>query len=140
MISIHESGLLQIWKRRWWPKANFCSGNTVTEAKPISVIDVQSAFYVCVIGIIIGTIAFVCEIIVYRFRHNKTVNGKCVLNSHISTISETVDSVDNADDDDEEGTKPTNEDILKTRNDTSRSKVTVRLNCRKHKSRRNAIV
>ena len=76
MISIHESGLLQIWKRRWWPKSNFCSGNIVTEAKPISIVDVQSAYYVCVLGIVIGTIAFVCELIVFRWSKNKNIKRK----------------------------------------------------------------
>ena len=76
MISIHESGLLQIWKRRWWPKSNFCSGNIVTEAKPIAIVDVQSAYYVCVIGILIGTTAFVCELIVFHCSNNKGLQRK----------------------------------------------------------------
>ena len=76
MISIHESGLLQIWKRRWWPKSNFCGGNIVTEAKAITIVDVQSAYYVCVLGIVLGTIAFVCEIIVFRCSKNKNVQSK----------------------------------------------------------------
>ncbi|XP_060558639.1 glutamate receptor ionotropic, delta-1-like [Ruditapes philippinarum] len=68
IIKLHESGLLQIWKRKWWPKANFCTGNTVTEAKPISLMDVQSAFYVCVIGIFFGAMAFIIELIIYKCR------------------------------------------------------------------------
>ena len=76
MISIHESGLLQIWKRRWWPKSNFCSGNIVTEAKPIAIVDVQSAYYVCVLGILIGTTAFVCELIVFHCSKNKGLQSK----------------------------------------------------------------
>ncbi|XP_060589780.1 glutamate receptor ionotropic, kainate glr-3-like isoform X1 [Ruditapes philippinarum] len=66
MIKIHESGLLEIWKRKWWPKSSFCAGNSLPEAKPISLMDVQSAFYVCVIGIFVGLLTFIIEIIVHR--------------------------------------------------------------------------
>ncbi|XP_045201973.2 probable glutamate receptor [Mercenaria mercenaria] len=67
-IKLHEGGLFQIWKRKWWPTANFCAGNTVTEAKPISLMDVQSAFYVCLIGVFLGSVAFIIELLVHRFR------------------------------------------------------------------------
>ena len=63
MISIHESGLLQVWKRRWWPKTNMCKSGLVMEAKAISIIDVQSAFYVAAGGALLGLIAFITEII-----------------------------------------------------------------------------
>ena len=71
MLSIHESGLLHVWKRRWWPKATVCSGSVVTQAKPISIIDVQSAFYVAAGGAVIGTLAFFTELIVGRFVKKK---------------------------------------------------------------------
>jgi hypothetical protein len=67
MIKIHEGGLYQIWKRKWWPKSNFCTGNSIPEAKPISFMDVQSAFYVCLIGIFIGLFAFVVEILFHKY-------------------------------------------------------------------------
>ena len=68
MIKIHEGGLFQIWKRKWWPKSNFCAGNPVPEAKPISFMDVQSAFYVCLIGIFLGALAFLFEILFHKYR------------------------------------------------------------------------
>jgi len=68
MMKIHESGLLQIWKRRWWPKENLCALTVVTEATPIALVDVQSAFYVCLIGIFLGGFTFICEICVGRWR------------------------------------------------------------------------
>ncbi|WAR27385.1 GRIK3-like protein [Mya arenaria] len=71
MMQIHEGGLLQIWKRRWWPKANFCAKQITTEENPIAIADVQSAFYVCVIGIFIGTVAFVMEICIDKYRKCK---------------------------------------------------------------------
>ena len=68
MILIHESGLLQVWKRRWWPKSNMCKSGLVTEAKAISIIDVQSAFYVAGGGAVLGFLAFLTEIVVAKIR------------------------------------------------------------------------
>ena len=42
---MHESGLVEKWKLRWWPKDSLCQ-NVKTAAKPIELADVQSAFYV----------------------------------------------------------------------------------------------
>ncbi|XP_060589774.1 glutamate receptor 3-like [Ruditapes philippinarum] len=65
ILSIHESGLLQVWKRRWWPKSmEICAGTIIAEAKPISIIDVQSAFYVAAGGGFIGFCAFLIEVCV----------------------------------------------------------------------------
>ncbi|XP_060581241.1 glutamate receptor ionotropic, kainate glr-3-like, partial [Ruditapes philippinarum] len=72
MLKIHEGGLFQIWKRKWWPKSNFCEGNQIPEAKPISLMDVQSAFYVCVIGIFVGFVAFTIELVVHKYRPHTT--------------------------------------------------------------------
>ena len=43
---MHESGLLAIWKRKWWPASSQCAGGASPQAKAIQLIDVQSAFYV----------------------------------------------------------------------------------------------
>jgi len=46
---MHESGLMEIWKRKWWPQSQICSSsmsNVKTEAKPIALLDVQSAYYI----------------------------------------------------------------------------------------------
>lgn len=77
MIKINEGGLFQIWKRKWWPKSNFCAGDTVPEAKPISLLDVQSAFYVCVIGIFLGLLAFVVEVLIHRYSSYKRTRKLC---------------------------------------------------------------
>ena len=71
MMKIHEGGLLQIWKRKWWPKGTFCKGDILTEAKPISLMDVQSAFYVCAIGITFSGIVFGVEFLCFNLRKGK---------------------------------------------------------------------
>ncbi|XP_053403153.1 probable glutamate receptor [Mercenaria mercenaria] len=100
MIKIHEIGLFQIWKRKWWPKSNFCAGDSIPEAKPISLMDVQSAFYVCFTGIFLGMVAFLIEIILQKYwsflqkrrneqksdtkteeMSNKTANNRFIINT-----------------------------------------------------------
>ncbi|XP_046342594.1 glutamate receptor 4-like isoform X1 [Haliotis rufescens] len=73
MMRIYESGLLQIWKKRWWSKNSFCKGSLTTEAKPIILIDVQSAFYLIGIGVVIAAIALGCE---WLFRYIKCRKSK----------------------------------------------------------------
>ena len=83
MLSIHESGLLQVWKRKWWPKNSICSGDILPEAKPIKLVDVQSAFYVAAGGIVLGFVAFVSEIVVKKFRKESSTDRQ----SHITMVS-----------------------------------------------------
>ena len=64
-----------MWKRRWWPKANLCKSGLVTEAKAISLIDVQSAFYVAIGGAVLGCLAFVTEIIVAKVNKSRAIPG-----------------------------------------------------------------
>jgi hypothetical protein len=64
MMAIRESGLLQIWKRRWWPRKDFCGGSLVTETKIVDITDVQGAFYLAAIGVALGIAAFGIELLV----------------------------------------------------------------------------
>ncbi|XP_045201946.2 uncharacterized protein LOC123555366 [Mercenaria mercenaria] len=69
MLAIHESGLLQVWKRKWWPKSKaICAGSIVAEAKPISIIDVQSAFYVAAGGALLSFCVFLVELVIGKCR------------------------------------------------------------------------
>ena len=90
MILIHESGLLNVWKRRWWPKANLCKSGLVTEAKAISLIDVQSAFYVMIGGALLGLMVFVIEIIVAKVKKPKVIRSS----SHLDSISAVTSSIE----------------------------------------------
>ncbi|KAL4220540.1 hypothetical protein ACF0H5_020938 [Mactra antiquata] len=68
LMTLDEMGIFQIWKRKNWPKASFCAGKMTTEAKPITLIDVQSAFYVLVVGMFLGCSAFLCEFIIHKYK------------------------------------------------------------------------
>ncbi|XP_069105057.1 glutamate receptor ionotropic, delta-2-like [Argopecten irradians] len=61
ILSIHESGLLQIWKLKHWPKRSMCYGSMVPEATIVSLIDIQSAFYLIGIGIVVAVTVLTCE-------------------------------------------------------------------------------
>ncbi|CAG2239144.1 GRID1 [Mytilus edulis] len=61
VISILESGLLQVWKLKLWPKPGNCEGISVTEAKSIGVIDIQISFYLISFGIGIAAITLFIE-------------------------------------------------------------------------------
>lgn len=45
MKKIIEGGLINKWKKKHWPRQNFCSRGLVTEAKPVTLKDVQGAYY-----------------------------------------------------------------------------------------------
>ncbi|KAH9512846.1 hypothetical protein Btru_036742 [Bulinus truncatus] len=45
IIKMSEFGLLSIWKSRWWPTESLCNSQRVTAASVISLLDLQSAFY-----------------------------------------------------------------------------------------------
>ncbi|XP_041350850.1 glutamate receptor ionotropic, delta-1-like [Gigantopelta aegis] len=84
MLQIYESGLLQIWKKRLWPRNTFCEGTLTAEAKPISVIDVQSAFYMIGIGIFGAALALLIE----RVLHIKTLSKSHL--PHLPTMKDQV--------------------------------------------------
>nr|KAG5710676.1 hypothetical protein BaRGS_035078 [Batillaria attramentaria] len=57
IMQISESGLLQVWIKRWWPKRSFCAGSLTTEARALNLMDTQSVFYLAGVGM--GLSAFV---------------------------------------------------------------------------------
>ena len=75
ILNIHETGLMQIWKQKQWPKQNFCAGSLIKEAKPIKWMDIQTAFYLIGIGTIFGVFILGSEFIFSKCRSKK--NSKC---------------------------------------------------------------
>ncbi|CAG2205591.1 unnamed protein product [Mytilus edulis] len=72
ILYILESGLIQIWKQKHWPKQNFCAGSLLTEAKPIMWIDIQIAFYFLGGGVFLGVIVLFGEQIIRKYKDLKT--------------------------------------------------------------------
>jgi len=67
VVKIYESGLLQVWIKKWWPRRSFCSGSLLTEAKALTLVDVQSTFYMLAIGLVLGGLLLSTEYIMDKF-------------------------------------------------------------------------
>ena len=59
---MYESGLLQVWVKKWWPSRSFCAGSLVTEARTLNLKDVQSAFYLLGVGVIVAATMLLSEL------------------------------------------------------------------------------
>ncbi|XP_069121394.1 glutamate receptor ionotropic, delta-1-like [Argopecten irradians] len=68
LLYVHESGLLHIWKTRRWPQRSFCASEMVTVAKTITLMDVQSAFYLIGIGVGLAALVFGLEKFAYWYK------------------------------------------------------------------------
>ncbi|GFO49256.1 glutamate receptor [Plakobranchus ocellatus] len=61
VVKFYESGLLQVWVKKWWPQQTFCRGSLVTQARALSLVDVQSSFYVLAIGVAMSLVVLMFE-------------------------------------------------------------------------------
>ncbi|KAJ8309744.1 hypothetical protein KUTeg_011609 [Tegillarca granosa] len=61
ILELHESGILQIMKEQNWPKKNICNDSLKSKAKPISLIDLQSSFYLLGVGCIVAVLLLILE-------------------------------------------------------------------------------
>ncbi|RUS80287.1 hypothetical protein EGW08_011971, partial [Elysia chlorotica] len=64
VVKVYESGLLQVWVKKWWPSRSFCAGSLVTEARTLNLKDVQSAFYLLGVGVIFAGTLLISEVTV----------------------------------------------------------------------------
>ncbi|KAK6182170.1 hypothetical protein SNE40_009911 [Patella caerulea] len=60
MMKIMESGLAQILKRNWWPKPGTCVDDS-NAVQTVELIDIQSAFYVILIGMTLACLTILVE-------------------------------------------------------------------------------
>ncbi|XP_067682645.1 probable glutamate receptor [Haliotis asinina] len=68
MLKIDQSGLFLTWKRKWWPRENLCLDEGKASARPIELMDLQSAFYLIAIGIFLAAFALGVEsLLLVRF-------------------------------------------------------------------------
>ncbi len=76
MLQMMESGLTEYWRKRLWPKfptkarcqAQSAYGTDSGELRRLSLKDIQSPFFVLIIGVGLALTAFLLEIIFHRFR------------------------------------------------------------------------
>ncbi|XP_071081479.1 glutamate receptor ionotropic, kainate glr-3-like [Haliotis cracherodii] len=69
VLKFHESGLMGAWKQKWWPKGSNCSFTQVVH-KPIEISQLQSAFYVLLVGISLAftTMCLECMVRIIRLQ------------------------------------------------------------------------
>ncbi|KAK6181605.1 hypothetical protein SNE40_009427 [Patella caerulea] len=70
IIRITESGLVTMWMKKWLGNDNQCShtpSSSVAAAKILSLIDVQAAFYVVCIGIVVSCCVLLFERLIRLF-------------------------------------------------------------------------
>ncbi|XP_060070631.1 glutamate receptor ionotropic, kainate 1-like [Ylistrum balloti] len=89
VLTIHESGLLEIWKLKNWPKRSTCFSSMVPEATIVTLIDIQSAFYLIGIGIVIGGTVLLCECGYSYWERHKGINANrpAVIHKHTKRIT-----------------------------------------------------
>ncbi|XP_022309544.2 glutamate receptor U1-like isoform X2 [Crassostrea virginica] len=87
VISLQEGGILYTFKEKHWPKSVVCFGTSGLQSRRISLIDLQSAFYLIGGGLFIGVLVLLLEFI-YRWFETKCGlkknNENCV---HLRTIT-----------------------------------------------------
>ncbi|XP_050407761.1 glutamate receptor ionotropic, delta-1 [Patella vulgata] len=59
-MKILESGLALILQRNWWPDPGTCQEKSAS-SKVIELLDIQSAFYVVLIGVVVATVTMLIE-------------------------------------------------------------------------------
>ncbi|OWF52486.1 Glutamate receptor ionotropic, kainate 2 [Mizuhopecten yessoensis] len=65
-MKILESGLMNVWERKWWSRQKMCYEATWDQHKVIDLMDVQSAFYLIGIGIVLASLVIGVEWICFR--------------------------------------------------------------------------
>ena len=58
---MHENGLLEKLREKWWPQASVCEPYTTTSATAVTIVDMQSAFYLLLLGALLGLLALSLE-------------------------------------------------------------------------------
>ena len=76
VTKIKESGLINKLKAEYWPRPSFCSTGMQTEAKAVSLRDVQGAYYVMAILLALATLALLSEKL-FQFVRNSDVTISC---------------------------------------------------------------
>ncbi|XP_062603845.1 glutamate receptor ionotropic, delta-2-like, partial [Saccostrea cucullata] len=97
ILSLQEGGILQTFKRKHWPREEFCHGSLTAKAKEVQLIDVQAAFIVVGAGLVLGTIVLFLEKIVKHLSTKicmKKEHNPC---KHIRTVPTMESELDRPD-------------------------------------------
>ncbi|CAC5388391.1 GRID1 [Mytilus coruscus] len=76
IVAIIETGLIQTWMLKTWPKPEHCEETSITDAKSISVSDFQFAFYLTGIGVMLAVLSLIYEYIERKCYHWVVTHGR----------------------------------------------------------------
>ncbi|CAC5388392.1 unnamed protein product [Mytilus coruscus] len=76
IVAIIETGLIQTWMLKTWPKPENCEETSITDAKSISVSDFQFAFYLTGIGLMLAVLSLIYEYIERKRYHWVVTHGR----------------------------------------------------------------
>lgn len=84
---------MQTFKEKHWPKSIFCLETSGLQARPISLIDVQAAFYLIGIGMLLGLLVLALEFLLYGLvnKCSHPIHEKCI---HLKTVETNPDITD----------------------------------------------
>ncbi|KAK3095885.1 hypothetical protein FSP39_020337, partial [Pinctada imbricata] len=68
IMELHESGIFELYKQKHWPTKQICPGMLIQHAEEIDLVDIQSAFYLIGIGIVVGGLCLGTEFLIYWWR------------------------------------------------------------------------
>ncbi|XP_041354578.1 glutamate receptor ionotropic, delta-1-like [Gigantopelta aegis] len=69
IIDIQSGGLMEIWKKHWWPQRNLCVNLSNARNRPIQLSDLQSIFYVAIIGLVLASVILITEKLVHLYHY-----------------------------------------------------------------------
>ena len=61
IVKAEENGLLEKWKTRWWQSQSTCSRGILTEAKAVTLADMQGAYYLLAIMFFVALLSLFGE-------------------------------------------------------------------------------
>lgn len=73
VTAIVEAGLIEMWRKRWWPKSAPCPSFLKAEARQIMLADIQSSFYILLGGISLAGFVLSAEMSCVKW---KLLSGK----------------------------------------------------------------
>ncbi|XP_046351224.2 glutamate receptor ionotropic, kainate 4-like isoform X1 [Haliotis rufescens] len=72
LVAFSEEGLFVAWKKKWWRGEDECSDGKKMATRAMTLGDLQSAFYILVIGIFMAILAIMYEKVVQCRRRSKS--------------------------------------------------------------------
>ncbi|CAD5113718.1 DgyrCDS2882 [Dimorphilus gyrociliatus] len=97
LLSLRSGGIIQFWHNKHWPKDKGCTSLNQPTSKPVTILDVQSAFYILLGGLFISLLILIYELIRQKYFPEKLTSKtiKIEINSKEENIEKKLNSQSN---------------------------------------------